>query len=171
MILKNYWNIMNDIMTKASPTANILGTAKRLSDGFDVQYQVGGNNSAYAQGYVIQNANMKGDISFRVGTGTTEPTIDDYGLANDVTSSFTGMTVSVSSVVSEGAKVVYLASGTNNTGSDITIKEVGIAKDVKKGESGSPTVSTVLLTRDVLASPITVEAGQGFAFTYEWNEG
>jgi hypothetical protein len=171
MILKNYWTILNDITTKANAEDSIYGNITDIT-GTDRKYNIGGNNSTYAMKGVISNANMKGDISCRLGTGTTDPTINDFSLVTDVTTCFTGITVQHSTVVTDnGAKVVYVISGTNNISEDITIREVGITKGVKYGSSSSPSTFTILLTRDVLASPITVPAGQGFAFTYEWVEG
>lgn len=162
---------MNDITTKANAEDLIYGNITDIT-GIDRQYDVGGANSVYAMKYVISNANMKGDISCRLGTGTTEPTINDISLAADVTSQFTGITVQHSTVVTDdGAKVVYVISSTNNINADITIREVGITKGLKYGDSSSPSTFTILLTRDVLASPIIVPIGQGFVFTYEWVEG
>lgn len=171
MILNAYWQIMNDIMTEADDSGNKSETVKG-TDGNDVSYPIKCNNSGYKMQYFIENTNMKGDVSFRVGTGNTEPAADDYEMANDVTDSLTGTSLTVNHVMGEdGAKVVYTFSASNQTGDSLTISEVGIVKTLKNGESSSPSRGDVLIARDILDTPVTVPSGSGFVLTYEWTEG
>lgn len=86
-----------------------------------------------------------------LGTGTTEATESDHALANDVTTSFAivGSVTRVISNVNQQSKFEITETLKNNTSASITITEYGLYHAGK----------SCLLTREVLTSPITVEAG------------
>ena len=171
MILKNYWDVMNNIMTEASVGTTKTETVKG-TDGNDVTYLCAASNNSYEMQYVISNANLKGDVSMVVGTGDDDVTFNDYSLDTDVTSSISDTSLTVNHVTtSTGAKVVYTFSGTNDTANPITISEMGITKVLKTGSTGTPTTGTVLLAREVLSEGVVVPAGSGFVLTFEWTEG
>ena len=171
MILKNYWTLLNKISTLANPDTNTTGAVKSLT-GTDISFQCGANNNAYGMKNVINNSNLKGNISFVIGTGNTPPEFDDYCLENDITSSISNANFSLATTESEeGARVVYIYSGTNNAENEITITEIGISKELYEGTSTISVSGTTLLVREILGTPITVPAGQGFVVTFEWNEG
>lgn len=115
------------------------------------------------------------EMSAQVGTGTTAPTADDYCLETDVTSSFTSAVSSVSFTTNaEGHFVITVTwSGTNATSSDIVLTEIGVVKVLgdktntsSTGASGM-TMRTVMMARHVLATPVTVAAGQGTTITVQ----
>lgn len=105
----------------------------------------------------------------RVGTGTTPVDINDYKLEADCTSSFTTITFNQSvQSVSGHMQLVVMWSGTNSSGNDITITEIGIAKDLYLASSewynyssltSSPNPFRTLMVRHILTEPVTIEAG------------
>ena len=111
-----------------------------------------------------------------VGTGTTDPTVDDYALEVDVTSSFSTTTTSVNFTVDEDGHFVVTMTwaGTNTSGQDITITEIGARKPLYKNASSSvaagsvtTTASQCLMIRHILQTPVTVEAGSGTSITIQ----
>lgn len=99
----------------------------------------------------------------RVGTGTTEPTEDDYKLENYAT----GLTRDsvVTAIGSNDSKKIYTATFSNTTDADITVTEIGFFTNCYY-RSGSDN-DNFLLDRIVLDTPITIPAGESKAITYE----
>lgn len=97
-----------------------------------------------------------------VGTGTTPVTTDDYTLANIVT--LAQGTPVKTNVIENGAYKGFIISLpiTNNTGSALTITEVGIMSYAYRSNGGSNTIP-VLIERTLLDVPVTIEAGQTMA--------
>ena len=100
-----------------------------------------------------------------VGTGSTEPTADDYTLESLV--SHTDMPVSSSTlgITASGTKqYTYILN--NATDTAITVTELGLYLR-------SPAITTgltrlcCLLGRELLDTPVTVQPGQTATFTYE----
>lgn len=99
--------------------------------------------------------------NFRLGTGNTAATINDYVLDTDVTSSLTyvSSTLLAEPNVQTYDMLSYVFVYKNNTASDITIKEVGLAYDTGYGGG------YILINRKVLSSPLEMKAGKTYAFT------
>ena len=98
-----------------------------------------------------------------LGTGTNAFSVDDYKLQTDVSSSFTKASLTVSGgAISEtkGRVLTWTCSYLNTSGADITVSEIGLTKYVMFGSN-----EDVLIFRDVLATPVTVPAGQGITVT------
>ena len=117
---------------------------------FNNPYTTSGGDSAYNK------------IWCRVGTGTTAPTEDDYWLeAQD-----DNLTCS-SAVASEtdSNTKVYTFTFNNPTASDITITETALG--IKLDEYTLSQPASIMLDRTVLATPITIPAGESKAITYE----
>lgn len=92
-----------------------------------------------------------------LGTGNVTPTIDDYKLSGELV---TGLTSQEKSTTANNNSITFSAIATNNTESPVTIKEIGLGgyKDV------APSF-VVLLTRDVLATPVTLNTGDSKTFS------
>lgn len=129
------------------------------------QNNSGGNITAYAN-----NASAFFSTSFvgsyiDVGFGNTPEDKDDYKLAvsNAVDSP---VLTFISNGFVASATYPYIRNLTttyaNNSGSDITITEVGYAQ---KGGTANSTAHNVLLTRTVLDTPIIVPNGKQVAIT------
>ncbi len=105
----------------------------------------------------------------KVGTGTTPVDINDYKLEADCTSSFTTITFAQTvQSVSGHMQLLVTWSGTNSSNNDITITEIGLAKDLYLSASQwynysslltSPNPFRTLMVRHILTEPVTIEAG------------
>lgn len=100
-----------------------------------------------------------------VGTGSAEPTADDYTLESLV--SHTDMPVSSSTlgITASGTKqYTYILN--NSTDAAITVAEIGLYLRSSAITTGL-TPLCCLLGREVLDTPVTVQPGQTATFTYE----
>lgn len=92
-----------------------------------------------------------------LGTGNVTPTIDDYKLSGELV---TGLTSQEKSTAANNNSITFSAIATNNTESPVTIKEIGLG-----GYFSGSTPFVVLLTRDVLATPVTLNVGDSKTFS------
>lgn len=93
-----------------------------------------------------------------LGTGNVTPTIDDYKLSGELV---TGLTSQEQNTTATNNSITFSATATNNTDAPVTIKEIGLAGD-RSSSSGN---FVVLLTRDVLATPVTLNVGDSKTFS------
>ena len=91
-----------------------------------------------------------------LGTGNVTPTIDDYKLSGELV---TGLTSQEKRTTANNNNITFSAIATNNTESPVTIKEIGLG-----GYYNSPDCA-FLLTRDVLATPVTLNTGDSKTFS------
>lgn len=91
-----------------------------------------------------------------LGTGNVTPTIDDYKLSGELV---TGLKSQGQSTTANNNSITFSAIATNNTESPVTIKEIGLGGYY----NGEPCV--ILLTRDVLATPVTLNVGDSKTFS------
>lgn len=95
------------------------------------------------------------------GTGTAQPTIDDYKLSGNIISTIVA-SVSYTRTVTEDSTVFQCVYTLTNTGTEeITIGEIGLI-----GGSGSYESNKMLVERTVLDSPVTIPAGGVGQVTY-----
>lgn len=92
-----------------------------------------------------------------LGTGNVTPTIDDYKLSGELV---TGLTSQEKSTTANNNSITFSAIATNNTESPVTIKEIGLG-----GYYTGSTPFVVLLTRDVLTTPVTLNVGDSKTFS------
>lgn len=92
-----------------------------------------------------------------LGTGNVTPTIDDYKLSGEL---ITGLKSQEQSTTANNNSITFSAIATNNTESPVTIKEIGLG-----GYNSGNTPFVVLLTRDVLATPVTLNTGDSKTFS------
>lgn len=98
------------------------------------------------------------------GSGTTDPTTDDYTLESPI-STLTGSSASCGKTAS-GKQ--YTQVVTNETNEDITITELGLFVLVHINSISELAMrSSVMLYREVLDTPVTLEPGQTATFTVE----
>ena len=91
-----------------------------------------------------------------LGTGNVTPTIDDYKLSGELV---TGLTTQPQYTIANNNSITFSAIATNNTESPVTIKEIGLG-----GYCKNP-FCALLLTRDVLATPVTLNTGDSKIFS------
>lgn len=92
-----------------------------------------------------------------LGTGNVTPTIDDYKLSGELV---TGLTSQEQNTTANNNSITFSAIATNNTESPVTIKEIGLG-----GYFSGGTPFVVLLTRDVLPTPVTLNVGDSKRFS------
>jgi hypothetical protein len=92
-----------------------------------------------------------------LGTGNVTPTIDDYKLSGEL---ITGLTSQSQYTSATNNSITFSAIATNNTESPVTIKEIGLG-----GYKTGSVSCVVLLTRDVLATPVTLNTGDSKRFS------
>ena len=141
---------------------------KRYSDGSTSWQPLWANNNTSYTAYASQNSALHLNNFVVIGTGDTAESLSDYRLANDITGSISNYQQSYTSGEDGNTlKTTFSISGVNNTGSAITIKEVGIGKNILDGNIASV---PVMFLRKVLDTPIEVANGSTFAFSVEWKE-
>lgn len=91
-----------------------------------------------------------------LGTGNITPTINDYKLSGELV---TGLTSQKQATTATNNSITFSAIATNNTKSPVTIKEIGLG-----GYYNNP-VFVILLTRDVLPTPVTLNTGDSKTFS------
>ena len=91
-----------------------------------------------------------------LGTGNVTPTIDDYKLSGELV---TVLKSQEQSTTANNNSITFSAIATNNTESPVTIKEIGLG-----GYYSNPNC-VFLLTRDVLATPVTLNTGDSKTFS------
>ena len=115
------------------------------------------------------NYASRGEISFTLGSGTIAPTKTDYNLENDITSSFSNVTFTKSSVESsDDLAITYVITGTNNSANTLTISEIGYLKNIYYQASFN--TDPVMMAREVLNEPLIVEPNQSFTINFVWTE-
>ena len=107
-------------------------------------------------------------IESKIGSGTTSPTDTDYKPESNVTDSFLNYTTT-SSTSSDGEHITttITITGTNSSGSTITISEVVIYK-VCIGNNGNMISCWVPVARELLDTPKVVASNESFTLTLIW---
>lgn len=95
-----------------------------------------------------------------LGTGETPPTVEDYKLSGEL---ITGLTYQGQPTLNDSNSLTYSILVTNNTEQPVTIKEVCLA--LGTDYEGSSSGAAALLTRDVLATPVTLNTGDSKTFS------
>lgn len=186
MILKNFYGYLREMSRIGmSSTTSTAGQELVISDYLkDIENSVNylyrytsqsyqGMSPTY-ENYIFQMKSPFYGLAMRLGTGTTTPSIVDYHLENDITSSFSSRANSITRdwIDGKGLVIGIVATGTNSSSDPITINEIGISKNMyfSSGNSSTsyPRVCTFLFTRDVLEEPITVQPGSNFRIDYNW---
>ena len=165
MLVNNYYLIQsyfdkNGFTGGGSDSTTISGT----KDYIDGQNCPMGTGALYAN----SNACTRRLLSVVLGTGNTAPSLMDYQLENDISSSLS-LSCSVNTGAENGTiKTVLAISGINGTNSEVTIKEFGIIKEYYANKGGFQNVKH-LIARELLKTPKVVGAGEPFTITFEWS--
>lgn len=158
MILSNYWNYKG-----LFPASNKMTLKK--TDGTNGDYE-GFDTDTFALASV-NNGTFSKNLKLCVGTGTTQPTLTDYALANDASSIISAQTWSVANT-SKGVNISVVATLTNNTNNDISISEFGIIKELYVWNTNN-TKQDVLMMRTTI-NPIVIPAGETVVLNYIWKD-
>ena len=186
MVLNNFWEwfriVCKNTFYNNDGTNNCYGARTSMkaidwtSEGTQLPYLFGYNNypsfisSSANQSYIEQGLRPTNIVSMRVGTGETAVDAYDYKLDTDVTSSFSNIGFSCNPAVSADGKVTFTVvwNGTNASGSDITIKEIGLIHQFALGALNAYSYNSlrnnaplrnVMIARHILETPVTIAAG------------
>ena len=114
------------------------------------------NNNDYDSTSIPASNLIFSGCKIYLGTGNVTPTIDDYKLSGELV---TGLTTQPQYTIANNNSITFSAIATNNTESPVTIKEIGLG-----GYCKNP-FCALLLTRDVLATPVTLNTGDSKIFS------
>jgi len=158
---------------------DLLGTQfYNAYGGTNVLYNiisVGNAQDGCVQIMAINDTNGDSTYGIAIGTGTATPTPTDYRLGNQINNgtgsgqmvygahSFVPSSSSVN--ISGGiASFQVIRTFTNNSGSTITVSEVGIiARIINQAKT---LIYSILIVHDLLSSPISVPNGSTLTVTY-----
>lgn len=170
MILKNYWRWLQATQRYPVDETNTIDVGLKNISGASQNIILGCPGStvgASLQSLIAKNRCLD-NVTFRIGTGTTEPTADDYALANDVTANISDLTVTKGWNATDGYNRIYTVTGTNNMASAITVTQLGVCLGITA--DSEYTTNLVMMAVVVLEEPLTVAAGDTFTFSVNWAE-
>lgn len=163
MILKNYAIIKERLLN-----ATISGATTTAENYTDM-------NGTAMNGIYGTYAPLGTALKLVLGAGDTPVTATDYALDDDISTSFSNLTVSEATrtiaVDDNGRpylKHSHVISGVNSSGAAVTVKEFGLYFDQFHAGSGS-NYCNVLLAREVI-DPVEVAAGDSFSLPIDWRE-
>jgi hypothetical protein len=172
MVLSNYWKYQEAISNATyTGTYRYIDTGVKLTSGDAAPVVIDSTSNLW--GAVADNKSIKLHTTIVVGSGDTVENEDDYALANDITSEISNVSNSHTVTFENGKlKTTFLFAGSNNTGADLTIKEVGIIKSFHYSNSGGEAaVGSTLFARKLFSEPLTIPTGTSFTVNFEWIEG
>ena len=116
------------------------------------------SDTYYNDTTVPSDSNIRfSECEIYLGTGNVTPTIGDYKLSGEL---ITGLTSQSQDTTANNNSITFSAIATNNTKSPVTIKEIGLG-----GYHNYTPSAVFLLTRDVLATPVTLNVGDSKTFS------
>lgn len=174
MLLNNFRRVLVNTISSDLSLSQIAGMTRELKttggavynsknyknypriDGLSYDCNICTSSTNY-DGTSVPSVNFAfAECEIYLGTGNVTPTIDDYKLSGELV---TGLTSQEQSTTANNNSITFSAIATNNTESPVTIKEIGLG-----GYVNSPDC-VFLLTRDVLATPVTLNTGDSKRFS------
>lgn len=172
MILNNYFNFIGNTPrfssdvggTSASAHIGLIDTS-----GASVPWQYSGGGTLDANPRIVNNFVQWREIGVALSGDTSDPAASDYSVTDDITSDFTGLTVSVTSGADTGkATLTVTISGTNTSGAAVSIAQICLMKKVYT-DAYENISKPVLFVKHKLDTPISVAAGESFTKTFAWD--
>jgi len=147
---------------------NIIKRYKQHSHSFVKNFLIG-LNTIFASGVGSTSGVLNYSTGIQIGTGTTTPTPNDTSLTDPIANgsgagqmTYPSTPYFTSPVVNGNTSTMTIQSSiTNNSGSPITVSEVGLLSQNSNGQAFAG-----LLTHDLLSSPVTVPNGTAITITY-----
>lgn len=127
------------------------------------------NNAQYNLG---TGAGYNSAIMIHFGSNNTEPSKEDFNLKSGYTipDNYKQLSAEVSHYIDkENDKVIFTLTSYNQAITDLSIKELGLSMGYADLYSSNPS-HRILLSRDVLDTPLEVTAGKGFSLSISWEE-
>lgn len=174
MLLNNFRRVLVNTISDSLDLAQIMGMTGEIKTTGGTVYEPPSGDYPYTTGlksvcnictsgsYYDSTIILTSNVIFSgceiyLGTGNVTPTIDDYKLSGELV---TGLTSQGQSTTANNNSITFSATATNNTDAPVTIKEIGLG-----GYISGKTPCVVLLTRDVLATPVTLNVGDSKTFS------
>lgn len=180
MILNNYWEWQRQkewgqvdwsgqVEHMIRPTTNLVTENNGIITNAIFKWQAGYCGWPDYYRYLYQNYMLNSNWGFRISDSTDEVTPDAYTLSG-LTYTDNSITLNIQNV--DGTlKQIVTCSGRNNSGSDYTIRKVGIAKKFQCLAGSTVALSDfVYLFIVELEEPITVQNGKGFTISIDLTE-
>ena len=100
-----------------------------------------------------------------IGSGNTDPTIDDYTLETPLTNVLTRISMQWNwGSYNTDNKLGWVSTlWRNNTDAPVTVKEIGIYMQGQYND----TANTFCIARSILETPVTIGVGETYNFYYE----
>lgn len=111
-------------------------------------------------------------IMINFGSNNTEPTKEDFNLKSNYIcgTNYKQLSAEISNYVDkENDKIVFTLTSLNQAITKLSIKELGLSMGYADKQASNPS-HRILLSRDVLDTPLEVEAGKGFSLSISWEE-
>lgn len=164
MITRNFKNLIRGLFYSAAGTTSTVSAPRCRARDMNGDYR---NTDIYI-GYLSVKNQYKW---FKVGTGTTAPTIDDYCMENENTDLQQLSLYIRPNYTDDNSDIPYIAdiititaTYKNNTSNNITISELGFGVN-----SNYDNNNKYLLCHEVLDEPVTIEPGKVYTFTMTIN--
>lgn len=161
MVLSNYWKWLNACNTINQSDQTAVDVGMKSTAGYGAGIVFAGDA---AKNYLIADS-----LAPAIGTGSNTYVKGDYALKDDITSSFSNLSISLSSNADDSLSRIVTVQGLNNAAEAKTISEIGIIKTIYPYPDLS-FENPVLLAICQLSAPIVVEAGATFQITIQWTE-
>lgn len=161
MVLSNYWKWLNacNTINQSNQTSVDVGIKSTTGAAATIMFA-----DAAAKNYLIADS-----LAPAIGAGSNTYVKGDYALKDDITSSFSNLSISLSSNADDSLSRIVTVQGLNNTAESKTISEIGIVKEIYADSDLYP-YNPVLLAICQLSAPIVVEASATFQITIQWTE-
>ena len=177
MILNNFYACMEYLWRVGpvtSPTSDRYGAIPGLlnivgeqQDPYRYWYNRSGNATTADGLIVMENHSPLYNLFMQVGTGTTEPTINDYALNTPFLGTGDTMDISTNNRTDTGWKIKASYTAHNTTSSEITITEAGIGKRIQIASSISE--NRYLLAKVLLDNPVTIPPNESRTICLDWD--
>ena len=161
MVLSNYWKWQN--------ACNTINQSDQISVDVGMKSTAGDAATILFDGSSIKNYLIADSLTPAIGTGSNTYVKGDYALKDDITSSFSNLSISLSSNADDSLSRIITVQGLNNASEAKTISEIGIVKTIYAAQNLS-VYKPVLLAICQLSAPVVVEADATFQITIQWTE-
>lgn len=156
MFLKNWYKAIGQAMASSSaPTKYINTSGSELSQSNSISndvFQLGYSSDSYcapSMKKVRTAISTYGGVIF--GSGTTQPTIDDYKLSGDIVTTISASVAYTFKTDEEGICYEGIYTIANTGTNEITIGEIGLLAG-----AGSSVSQKFLVERTALDTPVTI---------------
>ena len=156
--LKDTLGINHDNVYVSGSIIDCSGYINRYVDSGGMTVPHNSSGSAISQSY--------NGLCMYIGSGNTEPTVDDYSLKNAYIpkSNYKYVTAEIIKNV-ENSKLITTFKGYFEAITDLTVKESCLCSTFLFASTSSSNRRIAMLTRNVLETPIEVTAGESFTVT------